>query len=158
MAVSDDELNRFFELTSDTLRREGVDWLLEQVLEQIRLGKPGTLKVKEFQTKPGGQRVLLGEEPLSKGPFREFRTTEQYTPQERVNLLLDAIAELFTAVPGMEDAVSARFPGARFVEDPDRNAIFATKTSALSQRESHRKFKELIDRLREEVGTDANQQ
>ena len=150
------EINDTFRRLSDSLLSAKLDWLLDQILEHLRLGKAATTRVKEMQERPGRNDRLLRkiDDLFTPGPLREYPTTIEYSPQERIAVLLSAVEEVVVRVPEMQDSVSQHFPNCRFVGEGEPSVI-SKRTEA--QIVSSAKFKHLIDAIRREVGIDVNQ-
>ncbi len=155
MPATETELNQIFTRVAAVLREVKLDWLLEQVISQINAGKPIATKVKELRDQTRSRtRRGSGDELLTLGSVREFRTTVQYTAREKVALLLCAVEQLLVVLPTMQDSVAKHFPQARFVS-PDGDLIVTERTAI--EVDSSEKFKSLIEALRQEAGVNGNQ-
>lgn len=96
--MNDEDFNTIFFALSEVLRQKEMHWVLDQVNEQIRLGKTESKEISP-QDEDYRQSSLLdvGARPRTlRGRARkkeEFLVTTEYTPKERLLLLIDAIEQ-----------------------------------------------------------------
>lgn len=89
--MNEEESIAAFNSLQEALRTRDLGWVLDQVAEQVRAGKPSTREVVErpvdylwvAERTRGGERLKTRK--------TRFPATIEYTPQERVLLMLDAI-------------------------------------------------------------------
>jgi len=109
-----------FDKLISILNERKLTWVVDQVQEQIRVGKPMMRRVKELKpTRQASFRNtrLFDDEPLRPGRKVEFRATEAYTATEQLQLLLSAIQQAVVNTAAIEKAVSDKFPGVTFVSE-----------------------------------------
>lgn len=96
--MDDKDYNDIFSALADVLRQKEMLWVLDQVNEQIRLGKTESKEISP-QDEDYRQSTLLDIGPRPKttrGRARkkeEFLVTTEYTPKEKLLLLIDAIEQ-----------------------------------------------------------------
>lgn len=134
------------------LTEKRLAWIVSQVEEQIRLGKPVTRRVKELKiAEPSRFRPAFGRaDALKPGREVEFRATEAYTDNERVILMLSAIYQAMVSTTSIARIVTQHFPAASFVSEQD-NETFTASELELSQRLS------AVDRLQHALNELKNQ-
>jgi hypothetical protein len=86
------------------LREHGLSWVVEQIGDQVRAGKPITRVVATAS--PSGSHRYSDEVSPARRPRRERLTaTEPYTSGERLTLALDAIERAVIQTADLEDEV-----------------------------------------------------
>jgi hypothetical protein len=91
-----EDYNELFHALSGTLREKGMVWVIDQVNEQIRLGKTES---KEIAPDEDYRQTSLPDfvpRPRTRGRARkkeEFLVTTEYTSKEKLLLLIDAIEQ-----------------------------------------------------------------
>lgn len=110
-----------FKKVVEILNDKSLGWIVEQVEEQIRLGKPVSRHVKELKAKRRSVETaeLFRIDALAPGRAVEFRATVDFTDAEKLELLLSAIHQAIVSTSQMEKVVTKHFPG--FVFTPENN-------------------------------------
>jgi hypothetical protein len=96
--MNNEDYNIIFSALSEVLRQKEMHWVLDQVNEQIRLGKTESKEISP-RDEDHRQNILLdvSARPRTiRGRARkkeEFLVTTEYTPKERLLLLIDAIEQ-----------------------------------------------------------------
>ena len=124
------------------LNTHKLQWVVEQVQTQIRIGKSGTRLVKELTSSMGsadplfkrGEHTFFVREELRPGRRAKFRTTEPYTDSERVALVISSIRQALINTTEMTESVTRRFQGATFVSEDDAQTRFAVSEFESEQR------------------------
>ena len=93
MAFSNDEAIEVFRFLVAALREHGLGWVATQVEEKIAVGK---VQTKKLRTRDITEHIegFWEQERLGAAASKRaalFAVAEQYTPQERVEVLLDSI-------------------------------------------------------------------
>lgn len=122
-----------------------INWVVEEVNEVIR----------------AGEIIDEAVENSSKRSSRGFRTTREYTPQEALLLLIDAINSVVIQTAFIEKEVTSFFrregeefnipPDIRFVSEENLQPIVFTYSSAIDRVEQARVLEGLLRQLRLEV-------
>lgn len=98
----------------EMLRQVEMTWIIEQVNETILLGKSHSKKVKTFKERSGNDQLQLiydtNQSPATiseyrarpTGPEVDLTATLEYTPQERLKLLITAIEQAVVETAEME--------------------------------------------------------
>jgi hypothetical protein len=139
-----------FERLADTLRERRLSWLVEQVQDRIREGKPVVRSIKELHAERQNWETV-GEavrgEKLKPGRRVEFRTTEEFTEEEQLDLLLSAIRQAVLNAAAIEETVGVTFPGLSFVSEQG-DGRFSAPTAERDRRSSSLKqLRSAIDEL-----------
>jgi hypothetical protein len=100
-----------FERLIRILRHHRLDWVVVQVQEQIRTGKPATKEVITLRSTqirlPFDNR--FSSEPSRSGHKAEFVATEEYTPKERLLLTIDALERVVVGWTEMQKELYSFF-------------------------------------------------
>ncbi len=96
--MNDQDYSELYDTLSNILRDKELVWVLDQVSEQIRLGKTESKEI--FPEEEGRQQnPLPGVESRLQAPRgrrrkkEEFLVSTEYTPKEKLILLIDAIEQ-----------------------------------------------------------------
>ncbi len=104
------EATRIFNGLDSVLRESGLDWVSAQVLQEVALGKPNRKTIS-----------VPGEESDSTRPSRrqrvEFLSTVPYTPEEQLQLLVDAIEQTVVATVEMQTSTLKMLSGDDYRRD-----------------------------------------
>lgn len=137
-----EEANGVYELLSRLLAEGNLKWLVEQVNREIAFGKPAVRK-------PGKEERRQSKDV--------FAATEEYTSQERLLMLLEAMEQVVIETSEMVKVFFEIVDGPHqarvtFIsESPERFEHSFGKTESEHRVESRAKLKMLIDELREEI-------
>jgi hypothetical protein len=95
--MNDEDFNTIFSALSEVLRQKEMHWVLDQVNEQIRLGKTESKEISPDEDYRQSSLLDVGARPRARrGGARkkeEFLVTTEYTPKEKLLLLIDAIEQ-----------------------------------------------------------------
>lgn len=129
----------------EMLEGRQLNWVVEEVNQVIRAG--------EIIDEPSGSSFRRST--------REFITTREYTPQEALLLLIDAIDSVVVQTALIEREVTNFFrregeefnipPDVRFVSEEDARPTVLTYASAIDRAEQALTLKRLLFQLRSEV-------
>jgi hypothetical protein len=175
--LNDGEAREVFVGLDRLLREAGLDWVCDQVQDEIRLGK---LERKEVETVK--ELFLIDEtkqpslrKPMGKGRKERLMTVGEFSPQERLRMLVDAMQRAVVDTGDIEEEVVAFFNGPprqresntvvarsdaemdsareiRFVRlDQRRSDILTTPERPLERGDAIRRLRGLIDELRAEI-------
>jgi hypothetical protein len=108
------ENNQVYHQLQQKLLEMNLNWVVNQVAEQVLLGKPAEKEIetlKESSSRSGQQLFDFSPEVyrsrLQKGPRATFPVTEEYKANEKLMLLIDAIEQVVICTAEMEaDALS----------------------------------------------------
>lgn len=145
------------------LNENELSWISTQVAEQIRLGKTVEKEIATFK-ESHGEPPLFGADnyhiQYKKGPKVTFPVTEEYEPQERLLLLIDAIEQTIVNTAEMESHVIGYFgeqlgenwEGIRFYsEDQDSQFIVIDRRTSSSRLHASQQLKQILDTIRKEI-------
>ena len=96
-----------------SLREHGLDWITREVDQTIQLGKPAMQVIEEQSEIYGdeGYLIILDDNSSSRSPGRKKRvkvpTTTPFRPDEKLELILDALDRTLVAIPEMADHVAS---------------------------------------------------
>ena len=113
MALSTKDVEMTYEALTRAAQENQLGWVQEEVAEKIALGKTTTTKVstKASQETSGADRWSLAETGADKrGGAATFITAVEYSPRERLLLLIDA---LLIAVPAAHQVAQQTLVGMR---------------------------------------------
>ena len=159
-----DETERveIFERIATALSKNGLEWIVTQVTEQIHIGKTEFKEVDTVRRSGDSELLSLGPDQattqLRHGPKAQFPTTVEYTNKEKLSLLLDGMLQALHALE-MEEKVFDRIKtiepgvGSEVSFFSEASGVIATRmssgrTGARDQLVSDCSI--LINRLREE--------
>lgn len=94
-----------YEFLLKALREHGLDWVTLQVQEEVRSGKPVTKEVGPFEQHLTPD-LLEGTAPRqrgSRGNRQRLETTEDYSPQERLELAISALEAAIVQISEIEN-------------------------------------------------------
>jgi len=162
--MDDQESGAIYDRLLAALRRVGLEWVADQVVQEVRVGK--TIQ-REVETFKGNRLPADSLDPNSReyspqfrrGPKATFPVTEEYRPSERLRLVLDAIERAVVNTADMEHEVLERLgstlgiiEGISFsVEEDAGESIQLDSQRSASRIEAGRKLSRLIDELRGEI-------
>jgi hypothetical protein len=130
-------------------------WVVAQVEDEIRLGKPVTRRVKELklaQYPVDPTTRFRRYDALEPGREVQFRATVAYTDAERLKLLLSAIHQIIIGTATIAKVTTQHFPGLVFVSEEDDH-VFVVKD--LEQEDRMRaviRLQQAIDQLNSQLG------
>lgn len=167
------ECNEVYNQLVSSLREKDLSWVVDQVNETLALGKPQSRKVKTYEERVERNQLPLfpgsssSSEPTvyeygkPTGPKADLTAILEYTPQERLILLLNAIEQAVVDTAAMEDiavvhleelAVNQGITGIVFVseQEPQPRVILSRDTASKRNSSSHN-LKHLLQQLRSSI-------
>lgn len=136
------------------LRQDELSWIIEQMIENIAIGKPQTKQVKTygerderrqlplFQAHPSSP-ILPFEYNKPTGPKADLTATLEYTPHERLLLLIKAIEQAILDTAEMESMIannlerlanSQNITGINFISDRENQLTFSISQDTANKR------------------------
>lgn len=105
--MDDREANQIFDRLVKILEAHELEWVSNQVIGQIQFGKTIEIEIKTLKSsEQKAQRKMFEDDISSKyspgGPKDTFPTREEYSPTEKLLLLIDAIDQAIVATSEME--------------------------------------------------------
>ena len=155
--MNSQEIESAFEAILEKLRGTPVQWITSQVQDQIQAGKPVVKEVSPVEEDKSERFLASLDAPSFKGRRQSRAATEEYSPQERLVLLLNAIEAVVVESPQMEGAVlenlgsleggvdAVRFLPERFEEE--EGFAFSRTPEDPSRESLNRDIKEMIQTL-----------
>jgi hypothetical protein len=143
--MTDADARDYFKAIADMLRDLQVEWVLTQVMDEVKEGK----------TKP--KHISVTSEPSSgtKGSRTKFLSTQPYTTKEQLELLIVAIERAVVATTAIQAAffelVGQGPTAVRFVEETEQEPAHEYSAPALQQQRSVTDLVEVLKELHAEV-------
>ncbi len=160
--MNEQECEYAFQRLIKILNENGLAWVVEQVNEQIRIGK--TIQ-REIETLKEGKEMSLFStiddysSKLTKGPKATFPVTVEYQQSERLELLINAVKQSIVATADMEhhlasftekdDETPKKF--LFYADEPGIEPKSIGTETIRSRYESSRRLNGLLESLRKEV-------
>ena len=142
------------------LRECGLGWVVSQIQEQVRTGKP-TLKSVSTQPDVISQRFLdeADNTQVIRGRRQRLAGTEDYSDYERLDIAIAAIESAVLQTTAMEESVLDFFTShtdgiAKITFEPDEfeeTERLIIESPSETRRESTRQLKLAVNKLREEM-------
>jgi len=102
------------------LRIEGLNWVCDQVQEEIRLGKLQEKQVETYKELRASDadvnQFVSPHKRMGKGPKAKLMTVGDFSPQERLRMLIDAMQRAVVDTGDLEEQIG------RFFSSPPRSA------------------------------------
>jgi hypothetical protein len=162
--MKDTDCEEIYQRFADFLNQAGLQWMVAQVTEQIRLGKTIEREVETFRegdktATPNMFSSDMYAGSLKKGPKVKFPVTVAYEPSERLLLLVDAVEHVLVDTAEMQQQVASTFTaeikdwgGIRFYADESSERYtLVGDSSASNVLNDRQRLKHLLDDLRKEV-------
>jgi len=160
--MNNDECKEVFDTLIKMLNDQGLGWVVEQVQEQIRIGKTEEKEIKtlkEARHSPSIFELDDYRKQLKTGPLATFPVAVEYGSEERLQLLIDAIEQVVVNTAQMEESFTSFFetelPNLRdirfFSEDGTSSPREINRQSAVIRNEEAKKLKQLLEELRTEI-------
>jgi hypothetical protein len=151
MPMTESEANEVFDRLRTMLLEAGLDWMVDQVSEQIRFGK---LTIKTVRVPRESDSFIEGEEPTygirRRASTARFPATAEYSPKERLRLLIEGIEQAVLRLADIETAVLDRFHDVSFASDETQKRL-QVKPASATRAESLKTLSALIADLSHEV-------
>jgi len=124
MPISEVEARRLFEKLATQLREAGASILVDQVIDEIAQGKQIVFKtVARRSAARQVQRPETDEAFAERGRGREYAETLDYSPHERLDLLLEALEHAILHTRQIESELLKHYSTVRFApEQQEENA------------------------------------
>lgn len=145
--MTDEECREVYRQLVAMLNESQMNWVVEEVNEVVRAGE-----IIDKQVENSYRR---------RSSSREFITTKEYTSQEALLLLIDAIDSVVVQTAFIEKEVTNFFrregeefnisPEVRFVSEEDSEPRVFTYSSAIDRAQQALILERLIDQLRAEL-------
>jgi len=157
------ECNKVFERLLHMLDKNKINWVVEQVKQQVQLGKTIEKEIETLKHKEKEFAQLREDDvyipKVKKGPKAKFPVTEEYTPNEKLNLLLDAIEQAIVNTADMENHLIEYFgsslqkwEGINFYPDEPESKPISINLETISDRFDNSQYlRDLIIKLRREI-------
>ncbi len=160
--MDEQESQALFDELIHILQTLEMSWVVDQVNETVRFGKTETKEVKTYtETLEPGQQVRIFDQlrpTLKESSKANLPATIEYTPQEKLKLLIDAIEQVTINLNSMKDHLilfaieetGGRGAVAFYPDDVNAPPRFAL-TIGDRQGLDLQKLKQLLDELRSEI-------
>jgi hypothetical protein len=158
--MTEDEFQFAVDSVRKSLERSSLDWIVKQVDETLRLGKPAVRTVLEEERESPDTLHLPSVQIIGKAGTKPTRrkttipTTESYSKKEELGLLLEAIQRTAIATLDMQSYVLERVAIHVETATPDQEISFerdGTRSSSIPY-ENQTDAKVRIETLREAIG------
>ncbi|WP_433966798.1 hypothetical protein [Tunturiibacter gelidiferens] len=157
--MNEDDLLFAVRRVRESLAKSNLTWILREIDETLRLGKPAVRTVIEVQEDAPDlihMRVLTsaGEEKKAARRKTTVPTTESYSAQEELNLLLDAIERTIISSSDMQSYVMSNLAD-RDSKHPYRGILFERDGEISSELPYGNRESALVevDSLRQAIGS-----
>jgi hypothetical protein len=160
--MNDQECIHVFQQLIKIINDNGLGWVAEQVSEQIRIGK--TIQ-REIETLKEGKGLPLFStvddysSKLIKGPRVTFPVTVEYQPNERLELLINAVRQTIVDTADMEhylvsfleknDDAPARIQF--YLDEPNSEPKSIGAETIAIRHESSKRLNGLLESLQKEI-------
>ena len=152
MAVSEEKAQELF-LTLITITRDlGLDWVSNQILDEINRGKEQVVRAKRRRGKQFYELAQPFNEAIDKSTRESGIQTTEYSARERLELLLNSLEYAVTHVSRMEQELVEKHKSIIFIpeqEQPQGRIEFSSRSTEHTV--NIEKLQGLISRLRAEV-------
>lgn len=154
MPIPDGEARRLFEKLATQLRERGAVTLVDQVIDEIAQGRQVVYKnVRRKQNEPALYRPENEESASDRSGKREYAETLEYSPTQRLDLLLEALERAIVDAGAIEAELVGKYGKIRFVpEQAEENLRTFDVGRLLQNREELQSMSVHIARLRALVG------
>jgi hypothetical protein len=162
--MREEELTEIYTEIARTLEALELGWVVDQVSEQVRLGRTESTKIRTLQEsldREASQRLLPSSpRAMRSGPKAIFTAAVDYSPRDSLILLLDAVEQAVVVTAEMEHEIIQFFPKGEEGSSPkiafeseevDQRRFVLTAESTASRRDYAQALKRLLEELRREV-------
>jgi hypothetical protein len=148
-------LRQAFDRLVTILDEKNLSWIVTQIEDQIRQGKPATRRVKELRL--SSYRTDLSprfpsDEVLRPGREVQFRATEEYTDTERLELMLSAIRQAIVSTAAVAKVVTQHFSGLIFVSEQDEHEFAVSELESRERLTAVDRLQHALDELKTQLG------
>jgi hypothetical protein len=149
--MNDRECTQAYKQLGGILDEIALGWVIAQVSAQVKIGKAVQREIETLIDEHGAR--------LKKGPRATFAVTVEYTPSERLELLIDAIKQAVVSTAQMEDHLVGfceRDQGTpkriEFrSEEPEGEHRIINRQTVAARLVQANKLNELLEALRKEI-------
>jgi hypothetical protein len=117
--ITDSEALNLYENLRRLLTEIKFEWVVAEVDSEVRLGKTETTRIRTFDTDVPSELLELTDVRYGK-PTRFTRTIE-YTPRERLTLLIDAVERASVDVAELHEAAISTLAESASITRPQRS-------------------------------------
>jgi len=164
--MNEDESRQWREQLREVLTEHKLQWILEQVEQQERLGSTSEEEIRTFSEKrrnptsePGSDLFPLSPtQEYSPGRKARFVATREYTPSEMLEILIDAIERGVVDTAEMEAEMLKQFEhgGTQYQvvlirDDPESIRTVVAPRDAVARAGISPRLRDLLKELREEI-------
>jgi plasmid stabilization system protein ParE len=159
--MNDRECTQAYKQLGGILDEIALGWVIAQVSAQVKIGKAVQREIETLRENRGGGLLAIDEHGarLKKGPRATFAVTVEYTPSERLELLIDAIKQAVVSTAQMEDHLVGfceRDQGTpkriEFrSEEPEGEHRIINRQTVAARLVQANKLNELLEALRKEI-------
>lgn len=164
--MDSNEIEQLYDGLLEILRSNGLGWVADQVAEEVSLGR---ILPRDFKTRQADMVQLRAysdddfeaqtEVQTMKIGSREILARDEYAPEDRLQLLIDALEEAVIHAGTMEDQLveqlvpeDSDLPGVEFYSEVTNETTMTISRSSVRARYAHaERLKEHLDRLRREI-------
>jgi len=155
--MTEQENRRVYETLLTTLSENSLVWVIQQVEEQVRLGKVIEREIETFTDVKGHNSV--GNSRFKKGPKVKLPVTIAYSYKEKLEILIEAIKCALIDTADMEDHLIhylgrevSNVGEIRFYDDDAEQVAQIVNHGLVSMRSQDvDKLKKLLELLRKEI-------
>lgn len=135
MPMLDQEIRRLFDKLATQLRERGAGTVVDQVIDEITQGKQIIYKTMPRRREtPQLFRPENDEVITDRGGRREYAETLQYTPAERLDLLLQALERAIIDAGAIDSELATNYRSVRFVPEQEEESVRTFLVGALGDR------------------------
>jgi hypothetical protein len=135
MPLPEQEIRRLFDKLATHLRERGAGTLVDQVIDEITQGKQIIYKTMPRRHRtPQLFRPESDEAVTDRGGRREYAETLQYTPAERLDLLLQALERAIIDAGAIDSELAKNYRSVRFVPEQEEESVRTFRVGALGDR------------------------
>lgn len=161
--MTEQECREVYDQLAKMLSENKLDWVIEQVAEEILFGKTDEREVQPLKKidskKPDLFQEASEEHFLPKGPRTKFPVTSEYKEGEKLELLIKAVEQVIVNAPKMQagtfEALTEFQPDLNtitFYDEEVGEPQFSISRNQINQHlDRSAILGELLNRLREEI-------
>ncbi len=160
--MDEHECVQVFQGLTRILEENGMEWVSQQVSEQIRIGKTIQREIetlKEGKDAPLFSTIDDYSSKLMRGPKATFPVTVEYQPYEQLDLLINAIKQVIVETAEMEQHLISFFEQHDnaskkilfYTDEPGGEPKSISKDEMQRRYQHSKKINELIETLRMEI-------
>jgi hypothetical protein len=132
MPISEQETRRLFDKLAAQLRERGAATVVDQVIDEIAQGKQIIYKTVRRRTEAHPLYRSESEEAITdRGRRREYAETLQYSPAERLDLLLQALERAIIDAGTIDAELAKNYRSVRFVPEQEEENVRTFRVGTL---------------------------